>query len=115
VFPNVRSCRELAADLDAAAPVRAVLDHPAVRAKFQTALDQLARQSTGSSMRIIRAVLLDEPPSIDAREITDKGTINQKAVLENRPAVVEELYSASASSRVLVANVDPDGTTARSV
>jgi feruloyl-CoA synthase len=85
--------------------MRAVLDHPAVRARFQTMLDHLASESTGNSTRVVRAILLDEPPSIDAREITDKGSINQKAVLENRSALVEELYAASPSSRVLVANV----------
>jgi feruloyl-CoA synthase len=56
---------------------------------------------------------LDEPPSIDAREITDKGSINQKAVLENRSALVEELYAASVSSRILVANVGHESTKAR--
>jgi feruloyl-CoA synthase len=50
-----------------------------------------ARQS-GSSTRIERAIVLDEPPSIDAQEITDKGTINQKAVLRHRAALVEQLY-----------------------
>ena len=74
-----------------------------MREKFQAMLDRLARESTGSSTLVVRAILLDEPPSIDAREITDKGSINQKAVLENRSALVEELYAASRRlSRVLV-------------
>jgi feruloyl-CoA synthase len=51
--------------------------------------------STGASNRIVSAILLDEPPSIDAHEITDKGSINQRAVLNNRSAVVEELYRPS--------------------
>ena len=75
--------------------MRDVLDHPAVRGTFQAMLDRLARESTGSSTLVVRAMLLDEPPSIDAREITDKGSINQKAVLENRAALVDELYAAS--------------------
>jgi feruloyl-CoA synthase len=58
-------------------------------------------QSTGSSNRIARALALEEPPSLDAGELTDKGSINQRAVLSRRAAVVEELYSDS--GKVLLA------------
>jgi len=51
--------------------------------------------STGSSNRIARAIVLDEPPSLDAGEMTDKGSINQKAVLARRKALVDELYRGS--------------------
>jgi feruloyl-CoA synthase len=51
--------------------------------------------NTGSSNRVARAVVLDEPPSLDAGEMTDKGSINQRAVLKRRAALVEELYSNS--------------------
>jgi feruloyl-CoA synthase len=51
--------------------------------------------STGSSNRITRALVLEEPPSLDAGEMTDKGSINQRAVLKRRAALVEELYSDS--------------------
>lgn len=44
-------------------------------------------------MRIRRVLLLDDPASIDANEITDKGYINQRAVLERRHALVERLYA----------------------
>ena len=50
--------------------------------------------STGSSNRIARAAILDEPPSLDAGEMTDKGSINQKAVLRRRQDVVEKLYGS---------------------
>ena len=76
-----------------AAPARTILDDVRVRERFQTLLDELARESTGSSTFVARAILLDEPPSIDAREITDKGSLNQKAVLQNRSALVDELYA----------------------
>jgi feruloyl-CoA synthase len=42
---------------------------------------------------------------LDAREITDQGSINQKAVILNRAALVEELYASSPSSRVLSSEV----------
>jgi feruloyl-CoA synthase len=50
--------------------------------------------ATGSSNRIARAVVLDEPPSLDAGEMTDKGSINQKAVLRRRHEIVERLYGS---------------------
>ena len=60
--------------------------------KFESLLKTL--ESTGSSNRIARAVILDEPPSLDAGEMTDKGSINQKAVLKRRRDVVERLYGS---------------------
>jgi feruloyl-CoA synthase len=56
--------------------------------------------SSGSSNRIARAIVLEDPPSLDAGEMTDKGSINQRAVLAKRAALVEELYAGS--ERVLV-------------
>jgi feruloyl-CoA synthase len=51
--------------------------------------------ATGSSNRIVRAMVLEDPPSLDAGEMTDKGSINQRTVLSRRAALVEELYSDS--------------------
>ena len=59
------------------------------------------RRATGSSTRITRAVLLDTPLSIDRGEVTDKGSINQRAVLENRAALIEELYSPAPPAQVI--------------
>jgi len=74
---------------------------PIDRQVFRAKLEAFAARSTGSSNCIRRAILLDEPPSLDAGEMTDKGSINQRAVLERRAALVEELYAGS--PRVLVA------------
>ena len=71
--------------------------------RINFALDDLAATSTGSSTRIAAAMLLHEPASLDKGEITDKGSLNQRAVLQHRNDLVEELYSAEASSRVIVA------------
>ena len=81
VFPDVNACREL--------------DEAALRAKLGELLTSFAAKSTGLSTRVAAIILLDTPPSIDAHELTDKGSISQRAVLENRADVVEELYSAS--------------------
>ena len=70
-----------------------VLDHPAVIAHFQTVANQLARESTGSANRIARMCLLADPPTIDRGEITDKGSINQRAVLTHRAETVAKLHA----------------------
>ena len=69
------------------------LDAAALRAGLSAALRQLAAESGGSSMQVTRALVMDDPPSIDASEITDKGYINQRAVLEKRAALVERLHA----------------------
>src|SRR5262245_23146102 len=96
IFPNVEACREIcgaAADLTR---------DPRLLAELRARLAAFARTSTGSSNRVCRAILLAEPPSLDAGEMTDKGSINQRAVLSRRADHVTELYAAEASPRVLV-------------
>jgi feruloyl-CoA synthase len=70
----------------------AAKDRTDVRERLQAALAKLAAES-GSSMHPRRLLVLTEPPSIDANEITDKGYINQRAVLERRTPLVEQLYA----------------------
>jgi feruloyl-CoA synthase len=108
IVPNLQMCSALCPDIEngTAAPARTILDDVRVRERFQTLLDGLARESTGSSTFVARAILLDEPPSIDAREITDKGSLNQKAVLQNRSGLVDELYATVASPRVISVTLD---------
>jgi feruloyl-CoA synthase len=103
IIPDVEACRKLAPELppDAAAP--AVLVHPQVRTAFERCLDELSDPSRGTSARIGRAILLAEPPSLDVGEVTDKGSINQRAVLAHRAALVEELYADPPSANVIVA------------
>jgi feruloyl-CoA synthase len=103
VFARLDQCRALCPDLAVSATALEVLSHPAVRSWFQDLLDRLAREATGSATRIERALLLDVPPSIDAGEITDKGSINQRAVLDRRADLVQDLYAADPSPRVLCA------------
>jgi len=92
VFPNLAACRQLAG-ADEAVPVPDVLAHPAVRAKLRQGLQTLHEQSGGaSSLYADRALLLLEPPSVDDGEITDKGYINQSAVLRLREDCVQALY-----------------------
>jgi feruloyl-CoA synthase len=101
VFPNLVACRQLAG-LVRDATTR---DIAAVVRRFQEIFDALAKQSTGSSTYVARTLLLEEPPSFDTHEITDKGSINQKEVIQHRAALIEELYAASPSPRIIVSEV----------
>ncbi|HUQ73453.1 MAG TPA: feruloyl-CoA synthase [Burkholderiales bacterium] len=66
-----------------------------LRSRLGDALKKLAKDG-GSSTRPTRLLVMAEPPSIDANEITDKGYMNQRAVLERRAALVEKLYAGGA-------------------
>ncbi len=72
-----------------------------VREAFRDRFGKLLAGSTGSSNRITRAILLDTPLSIDRGEVTDKGSINQRAVLEHRADLVQELYAPIPSERMI--------------
>jgi feruloyl-CoA synthase len=76
-----------------AAQTKELMTHPAVLGHLRAGLRRLAEVGAGSSTCAARALLLEEPPSIDAGEITDKGYINQRAVLDRRSALVESLYA----------------------
>ncbi|MFO1329551.1 MAG: feruloyl-CoA synthase [Rubrivivax sp.] len=101
LFPRPDECRRIAG-LGPEAPLPEVLHHPAVRAFFQALADRLWRESTGSANRVARLHVLAEPPSIDKGEVTDKGSINQRAVLQHRAALVEALYEGTASDPFLI-------------
>lgn len=79
----------------------AVASDPLIRAAFHERFEKLLAGATGSSTRITRAVLLDTPLSIDRGEVTDKGSINQRAVLENRNALIESIYAATPPAQVI--------------
>lgn len=102
VFPDIDGCRKLSSDL-AFADQAAIAAHPAVRAVFHERLLAFQATATGSSSRVVALSLLAEPPSIDAGEITDKGSINQRAVLTRRAALVEDLYAEHPPEHVIMA------------
>jgi feruloyl-CoA synthase len=71
-----------------------------IRAKLAAALKELAKEP-GSSTHPVRLLVMVEPPQIDAGEITDKGYINQRAALERRAALVEQLYANPPAAEVI--------------
>lgn len=91
VFPNLAACRQLSGS-DSRIATATLLLHPAVRAHVRAGLEALRCAGGGSSTYATRALLMEQPASVDAGEITDKGYINQAAVLHNRASLVERLY-----------------------
>jgi feruloyl-CoA synthase len=101
IFPRVEDARrrfDLPADWSAAQ----VLAAQPVRDFFQALIDRLWLEGSGSASRPAAALLLAEPPSIDRGELTDKGSINQRAVLVHRAAEVERLYAETPDAGVIV-------------
>ncbi len=101
-FPRPDACRAFVG-ADATAAMRVVLAHPKLCAFFQRLVDVLHSQGTGSATRVARALVLVDPPSIDAGEITDKGSINQCAVLARRDADVVRMYMGVGDNLVVPA------------
>jgi feruloyl-CoA synthase len=93
IFPRPDDCRRLAG-LPASTPLTEVLGHPTVQAFFEDMVDRLLVGATGSATRVARIHVLRDPPSLDLGEVTDKGSINQRAVLTHRAALVERLHAA---------------------
>ncbi|VVD84737.1 feruloyl-CoA synthase [Pandoraea communis] len=91
IFPGP-AMRAKAGQIDDAHAGKAMAMHEEVRALVGEALAQLA-QDAGSSQRAGRAAILASPPSLELGEITDKGYVNQRAVLTLRAEDVARLYS----------------------
>lgn len=101
IFPDLMACARhagLAPDTDAAT----ILAHPHVRDTFAQRLQALAMKSTGSSNHVARALLMAEQPDIDKGEVTDKGSINQRAVRTHRAHLVEALYAETPDATVIL-------------
>jgi feruloyl-CoA synthase len=81
--------------------IAAAAADPLVRAAFRERFTRFLTSATGSSTRITRAMLFDAPLSIDRGEVTDKGSINQRAVLEHRAALIEALYAEAPPPHVI--------------
>lgn len=95
-------CRAKFPDLADSQPAT-LAAHAGLRAALAEKLKLFQSKSTGSSTRVSRVVVLDEHPSIDHGEVTDKGSINQRAALAHRAGLVQELYGETPSDRVISA------------
>lgn len=101
-WPNLHACRQIVGNPDAS--YEDVIKHPDVLACLKRGLEAHNAATSGSSMRIARAMLMVEPPSIDGNELTDKGYINQRAGLDRRAALVDRLYAHQPGEDVIVLN-----------
>ena len=106
VVPNLAACLELASGRDGQASAAEILACESVRSKFSSLLAAFNEAAGGSSGRLARIILLDDPPSLDTGELTDKGSINQRAALKHRATMVEALYARRPSARVIVERVE---------
>ena len=97
VFPNIAACRAHAG-LPETADVSEVLAHDSIRTTIAQGLARLKQQSGNSSGHATRALLLADPPAVDGGEITDKGYINQRAVLTRRADAVARLNDDASSA-----------------
>ncbi len=97
VFPHLEHCLKLSG-MDAGSKPRAFLNSGPVRRFFGDLLKKINQDATGSASRLAFIHLLWEPPSIDRHEVTDKGTINQSAVLDHRKTLVDALYAGNEPS-----------------
>jgi feruloyl-CoA synthase len=79
----------------------AAASDPVIRDTLRERLVKFLTTSTGSSTRVTRAVLIATPLSIDRGEVTDKGSINQRAVLDHRSRLIDELYSSTPAADVI--------------
>ncbi len=101
IFPRLDTCRTLAG-VGPDAGLAEVLHSAPARGFFQQLATQLWQGGTGSANRPARMHVLVEPPSIDKGEVTDKGSINQRAVLAARAALVEALYAGGTADPNLI-------------
>ena len=81
--------------------VRTALGDAAFTGRVETALRRVAAAHPGTSTAVRRAIVLDDPPAIDAHEVTEKGSVNQRAVLDNRAALLLDLYAVEPPPHVI--------------
>ena len=97
---NLGAAREIAGEPEGA--LDTLVQSPKVHAFIRERLQAYNAEHPASSTRVERVVLLAEPPSLDANEITDKGYVNQRAALERRSASVDELFAERPSAEVII-------------
>lgn len=101
IVPDLPACRKLVGARDSASR-EDVLNSPILRGRIVEALRAHAASNPGSSQHAKRAIVLVEPLSVDRAELTDKGSVNQGAVLQEREALVADLYTEPPPDHVLV-------------
>ena len=102
VFPSPAGCRMLCPGAPEDEPLERLIVRPEIAARLTEGLAEHNRANPGGSTRITRVLMMTEPAAIDAGEITDKGYINQRAVLARRADLVERLYAEPAGNDIVM-------------
>jgi len=101
-FANVEACKQVIGAGAEELSAEEVVAHPAVHNALRTSLAGYNKDHPASSQRVRRVLLMTTPPSIDAGEITDKGYLNQRAILTARDDLVTRLYDGGGADIVTV-------------
>lgn len=99
IFPDWEACAA-AVGLDRTTATPQLASNKSLRAIFQDRLVEIASTGTGSSNRIVAAMIVEVPPSAAAGELTEKGTVNSRALQRNRPELLDALFGET-DERVL--------------
>jgi feruloyl-CoA synthase len=91
IFPDWEVCAA-AVGLNCPAKPPQIAANPALRTMFRERLAKLYAAGTGSSNRIVAGLLVESPPSSAAGELTEKGTVNSRALQRNRPELLDALF-----------------------
>jgi feruloyl-CoA synthase len=101
LVPDMRGCATFFPQLPADITMAQLAQSPVLLAELKQRLDRFAVDHPGSSTSIARALVLDSPPGLGSGELTDKGGINQRAVLDNRAHLVDALYAREPGPEVI--------------
>ncbi len=99
-WPNVAACQRLAPELEGLDPA-ALITHPVVVEALSKRLKNTG--DLGATLVVQRLLLMDEPPSMDANEIADKGYVNQAVTRARRAHLIDALYLAEPAAHVALA------------
>ncbi|MEP7109760.1 MAG: feruloyl-CoA synthase [Ferruginibacter sp.] len=100
VFPGIEYCKKITG-MGKEATGNDLIIHEAVKQKLRDVLNELAVNSTGSATLVRKALFADFALNIDKGEITDKGTINQRMIIQNHQDTVEKLYAELKDDRII--------------
>jgi feruloyl-CoA synthase len=103
VWPDPVGCAKVLPEV-AGLPVDGLVRHPLLLAELERRLAAANQGQTGASMRIERLLMLEEPPSMQHYEVTDKGSINQRAVIERRKDAVVDLFAVPRGINVIASS-----------
>ena len=109
IVPDLRACAEVLGRREQANDAVELVKQPHLRQALVAALEAHNSAHPGNSTRVARAIVLTEPLSLDRGEITDKGSVNQRVVLECRDSLVRELYQPAAPATVLIIGANSGG------